>query len=110
VWDIGEDNTPENVVEYTDVLEECRDVFAWNMAEMTTINDEQFRILVTDSASVLRITNLILGSGLIGRAPVIRRGTYPGHGIDQAASSLKNVCRGIICQFNSKLYLSLGRA
>jgi hypothetical protein len=39
------------------------------------------------------ITNLILGSGLTGRAPVIRRGTYPGHGIGQAASSLKNVPR-----------------
>jgi transposase InsO family protein len=39
------------------------------------------------------ITNLIMGSGLNGRAPVIRRGTYPGHGIGQAASSLKSVPR-----------------
>jgi hypothetical protein len=40
VWNIGEDNTPEDVAEYTDILEDCRDVFAWNMAEMTTIKDE----------------------------------------------------------------------
>jgi hypothetical protein len=54
VWNIGEDNTPEDVVECTDILEDCRDVFAWNMAEMTTIKDEQFRIPVTDPAPVLR--------------------------------------------------------
>jgi hypothetical protein len=48
------DNTLENVVEYTDILEECRDVFAWNMAEMTTIKDTQFRIPVTDPASILQ--------------------------------------------------------
>jgi hypothetical protein len=54
VWNIGEDNTPEDVVEYTDILEDCRDVFAWNMAEMTTIKDEQFRIPVTDPTPVLR--------------------------------------------------------
>jgi hypothetical protein len=54
VWNIGEDNTPEDVVEYTDILEEFWDVFAWNMAEMTTIKDEQFRIPVTDPALVLR--------------------------------------------------------
>jgi hypothetical protein len=54
VWNIGEDNTPEDVVEYTDILEEFWDVFAWNMAEMTTIKDEQFRIPVTDHAPVLR--------------------------------------------------------
>jgi hypothetical protein len=42
---------------------------------------------------VALITNLIFGSGLNGRAPVIRRGTDPGHGIGQAASSLKNVPR-----------------
>jgi hypothetical protein len=53
VRNIGEDNTPEEVIEYTDILEECRDVFAWNMAEMTMIKDEQFRILVIDSAPVL---------------------------------------------------------
>jgi hypothetical protein len=33
VWNIGKDNTPEDVVEYTDILEEFWDVFAWNMAE-----------------------------------------------------------------------------
>jgi len=33
VWDIGQDNTPEDVVVYTDILEEFWDVFAWNMAE-----------------------------------------------------------------------------
>jgi hypothetical protein len=49
-----EDNTPEDVVAYTDILEDCRDVFVWNMAEMTTIKDEQFRIPVTDPAPVLR--------------------------------------------------------
>jgi hypothetical protein len=54
VWNIGEDNTPADVVEYTDILEEFRDVFARNMAEMTTIKDEQFRIPVTDPAPVLR--------------------------------------------------------
>jgi hypothetical protein len=54
VWKIGEDNTPEDIVEYTDILEDCRDVFAWNIAEMTTIKDEQFRIPVTDPAPVLR--------------------------------------------------------
>jgi hypothetical protein len=54
VWNTGEDNTPEDVVEYTNILEDCRDVFAWNMAEMTTIKDEQFRIPVTDPAPVLR--------------------------------------------------------
>jgi hypothetical protein len=42
VWNIGEVNTSEDVVEYTDILEEFRDVFAWNVAEMTTIKDEQF--------------------------------------------------------------------
>jgi hypothetical protein len=40
VWNIEEDNTPEDVVEYTDILENCRDVFAWNMTEMSTIKDE----------------------------------------------------------------------
>jgi hypothetical protein len=54
VRNIGEDNTPEDVVEYTDILEDCRDVFAWNMAEMTTIKDEQFKIPVTDPTPVLR--------------------------------------------------------
>jgi hypothetical protein len=54
VWSIGEDNIPEDVVEYTDILEEFRDVFAWNMAKMTTIKDEQFRIPVTDPTPVLR--------------------------------------------------------
>jgi hypothetical protein len=54
VWNIGEDNTPEDVSEYTDILEEFRDVFASNMAEMTTIKDEQFRIPVTDPTPVLR--------------------------------------------------------
>jgi hypothetical protein len=54
VWNIGEDNTPEDTVEYTDILEEFWDVFAWNMAEMTTIKDEQFRIPVTDPSPVLR--------------------------------------------------------
>src|SRR6476620_7715960 len=54
VWDIGQDNTPEDVVVYTDILEEFRDVFAWNMAEMTTIKDKQFRIPVTDPTPVLR--------------------------------------------------------
>jgi hypothetical protein len=54
LWNIGEDNTPEDVVEYTDIMEEFRDVFAWNMAEMTTIKDEQFRVPVTDPAPVLR--------------------------------------------------------
>jgi hypothetical protein len=54
VWNIGEDNTSEDVVEYTDILEDCRDIFAWNMAEMTTIKDEQFRIPVTDLTPVLR--------------------------------------------------------
>jgi hypothetical protein len=44
VWNIGD--IPEDVIEYTDILEDCRDVFAWNMAEMTTIKDEQFRIPV----------------------------------------------------------------
>jgi hypothetical protein len=33
VWNIGEDNTPEDTVEYTGILEEFWDVFAWNMAE-----------------------------------------------------------------------------
>jgi hypothetical protein len=28
VWNIGKDNTPEDVVEYMDILEEFRDVFA----------------------------------------------------------------------------------
>jgi hypothetical protein len=50
VWNIGEDNTPEDVIEYTDILEEFWDMFAWNMAEMTTIKDKQFRIPVTDRA------------------------------------------------------------
>jgi hypothetical protein len=54
VSNIGEDNTPEDAVEYTDILEEFLDVFAWNMAEMTTIKDEQFRIPVTDPTPVLR--------------------------------------------------------
>jgi hypothetical protein len=54
VWNIGEDNTPEDVVEYMDILQEFRDVFAWNMAEMTTIKDERFRIPVTDPSPVLR--------------------------------------------------------
>jgi hypothetical protein len=54
VWNIGKDNTLEDVVEYTDILEEFRDVFAWNMAKMTTIKDEQFRIPVTDPTPVLR--------------------------------------------------------
>jgi hypothetical protein len=54
VWNIGEDNTPEDVVEYTDILEDCWDIFAWNMAEMTTIKDEQFRTPVTDPAPVLQ--------------------------------------------------------
>jgi hypothetical protein len=31
VWNIGEDNAPEDVVEYTNVLEAFWDVFAWNM-------------------------------------------------------------------------------
>jgi hypothetical protein len=31
VWNIGEDNKPEDVSEYTDILEGFRDVFAWNM-------------------------------------------------------------------------------
>jgi hypothetical protein len=53
VWNIGEDNTPEDVVEYTDILEEFWDVVAWNMAEMTTIKDKQFSP-VTDPAPVLR--------------------------------------------------------
>jgi hypothetical protein len=46
VWNIGEEDTPEDTVEYTGILEEFWDVFAWNMAEMTTIKDEQFRIPV----------------------------------------------------------------
>jgi hypothetical protein len=54
VWNIGENNTPEDVVEYTGILEDFRDVFAWNMAEMTTIRDKQFRIPVTDPTPVLR--------------------------------------------------------
>jgi hypothetical protein len=54
VWNIAEDNTPEDAVEYTDILEEFRDAFAWNMAEMTTIKDEQFRIPVTDPTPVPR--------------------------------------------------------
>jgi hypothetical protein len=54
VWNIGEDNTPEDAVEYTDILEEFWVVFAWNMAEMTTIKDEHFRIPVTDPTPVLR--------------------------------------------------------
>jgi hypothetical protein len=54
VWNIGEDNTSEDTVEYTGILEEFRDVFAWNMAKMTTIKDEQFRIPVTDPSPVLR--------------------------------------------------------
>jgi hypothetical protein len=54
VWNIGEDNTLEDVSKYTDILEDCWDVFAWNMAEMTTIKDEQFRIPVTDPTPVLR--------------------------------------------------------
>jgi hypothetical protein len=54
VWNIGEDNTPEDTVEYTGILEEFWGVFAWNMAEMTTIKDEQFRIPVTDPSPVLR--------------------------------------------------------
>jgi hypothetical protein len=53
-YDIEEDNTPEDVVEYTNILGEFWDVFAWNMAEMTTIKDEQFKIPITDPASVLR--------------------------------------------------------
>jgi hypothetical protein len=48
VWDIGEDNTPEDTVEFTGILEEFWNVLAWNTAEMTTIKDEQFRIPVTD--------------------------------------------------------------
>ena len=56
------------------------------------------------------ITNLILGSGLNGRAPVIRRGTDPGHGIGQAASSLKNVPRYYLPIRRFLEYLSLGRA
>jgi hypothetical protein len=51
VWNIGEDNTPEDVVEYTDILEEFWDMFAWNMAEMTTIKEKKFRIPVIDPAS-----------------------------------------------------------
>jgi hypothetical protein len=54
VWNIGEDNTPEDVVEYTDIQEKFWDGFAWNMAGMTTIKDEQFRIPVTYPASALR--------------------------------------------------------
>jgi hypothetical protein len=50
----GEDNTPEDVSEYTDILEEFRDVFAWNMAEMTTIKEEQYRIPATDLTPVLQ--------------------------------------------------------
>jgi hypothetical protein len=33
MWNIREDNTPEDVSEYTNILEEFRDVFAWNMAK-----------------------------------------------------------------------------
>jgi hypothetical protein len=47
-------SAPEDVAEYMDILEDCWDVFEWNMAEMTTIKDEQFRIPVTDPAPVLR--------------------------------------------------------
>jgi hypothetical protein len=54
MWNIGEDNTPEDTVEYTGILEEFWDVFAWNMAEMKTIKDERFRIPVTDPSLVLR--------------------------------------------------------
>jgi hypothetical protein len=55
VWNIGGDNTPEDTIEYTGILEEFRDVFVWNMAEMTTIGkDEQFRILITYPSPVLR--------------------------------------------------------
>jgi hypothetical protein len=54
VWNIGEDNTPKDTVEYTGILEEFWDFFAWNMAEMTTIKDKQFRIPVTDPSPVLR--------------------------------------------------------
>jgi hypothetical protein len=54
VWNIVEDNAPENTIEYTGILEEFWDVFAWNMEEMTTIKDEQFRIPVTDPSPVLR--------------------------------------------------------
>jgi hypothetical protein len=54
-----EDNTPEDAVEYTDTLEEFQDIFAWNMAEMTTIKDEQFRISVTDPTPVLRQYRLL---------------------------------------------------
>jgi hypothetical protein len=54
VWNIGEDNTLEDVVGYINILEEIRDVFVWNMAEMTMIKDEQFRTPVTDPAPVLR--------------------------------------------------------
>jgi hypothetical protein len=54
VWSIGKDNTPENVVEYTDIIEECWDVFGWIKAKMTTIKDKQFRIPATNCALVLR--------------------------------------------------------
>jgi hypothetical protein len=54
VWNIGEDNTPKDTVEYMGILEEFWDVFAWNMAEMTTIKDKQFMIPVTDPSPVLR--------------------------------------------------------
>jgi hypothetical protein len=54
VWNIGEDNTPEDTVEYTAILEEFPYVFAWNMAEMTTIKEEQFKIPVTNPSPVLR--------------------------------------------------------
>jgi hypothetical protein len=54
VWNIREDNTSENTAEYTGILEEFWDIFAWNMAEMTTIKDKQFRIPVTDPSPVLR--------------------------------------------------------
>jgi hypothetical protein len=40
VWYIEEDNTPEDVVEDTDILEEFWNVFAWSMVEMTTIKDD----------------------------------------------------------------------
>jgi hypothetical protein len=54
VWSIGEDNMLDNVMDYTDILEEFWDVFAWNMAATTTIKDEQFRIPLTGPTPVPR--------------------------------------------------------
>jgi hypothetical protein len=53
-WEMGDHLTPDQKSKRQELLDENRDVFAFTMEEMTTVQGEKFKITLTDDTPIFR--------------------------------------------------------